>query len=279
MNIPTEAVSGFFLGTTPIQYRGDQGHATGFFLNHEDTTYLITNRHVVDVKTHNGDPLETVRIFIRPNPSSVEETEHRDLTLYSDGSKNWITHDDYKVDVAAIPLTSPVTDEELSVPSYNPVLKSRAVGNDEYTMGNIAFSLEDLPSTQSVADGVMTSVIRGGSQAMILGYPLYVPQNKFPVARSALISSPYGVLNQDHPFFRVDARTHGGLSGSPVFTTVTDSSVSVRVQDGGFDVKTAAKLLQDVDWNLIGVHAQSSDQTESLGLNDAYYPHLIADII
>jgi hypothetical protein len=149
----------------------------------------------------------------------------------------------------------------------------------EYNLGNLALSLDDLPSSQMIADGTMATVVRGGSQAMILGYPLYEPSNKMPVARSALISSPYGVSEQDQPFFRVDARTHDGLSGSPVLTTISEPTASVRVQDDGFDVSAAAKLLRDVEWNLIGIHAQSSDQTESLGLNDAYYPHLISEII
>jgi len=279
MNTPTESISGFFLGTTPIRYGGRQGHATGFFLNNDKTTYLITNKHVVDIKTHNDKSLETIRIYLRPNPHNVEKTTFRDLTIASQNSNNWLEHDDPQVDLVAVPLSDPVVDNPIYIPSYNPVQNSPPTATDDYSMGNVAFSLRDLPTTQSVIDGEIATVIRGGSQAMILGYPLYVSDNKLPVARSALISSPYGVKAQEQPFFRVDARTHPGLSGSPVFTTVTGDTSSVRVQDGGSDIRTAAKLMRNTDWKLIGVHAQSSDRTESLGLNDAFYPHLIEDII
>lgn len=59
METPTQAISGFFLATTPISYGGDHGHATGFFLKRNGTTYLITNKHVVDFTTHNDNSLET----------------------------------------------------------------------------------------------------------------------------------------------------------------------------------------------------------------------------
>jgi len=77
----------------------------------------------------------------------------------------------------------------------------------------------------------------------------------------------------------VDARTHPGLSGSPVITTIAESTETVRVSDSGFDTKAAANLMRDVEWYLIGIHAQSEGVTESLELNGVFYPHLLRDIL
>jgi len=121
MSVPNDPVSGFFLMTTPIRYDGNQGHATGFFFNHEGTTYLITNRHVVDIQTHNGEPLERARIYIRSDSDDLSSVESIDLTLISDGSRNWhCASSDSSLDVVAIPLKPPVTNQPIQIPAHSP---------------------------------------------------------------------------------------------------------------------------------------------------------------
>lgn len=207
MSVPTDAISGFFLGTTPIRYHGENGHATGFFLTHGETTYLITNRHAVDFETHNGEPVKRVRIYLWPDPDDVRMTEHHDLTLVTDGSPNWLTHDDSHIDMAAIPLTPPVVDEQIQ--PHDPLESGEALIETDHTTGNLAFTLADLPNGHRIEDGHLVTAIRGGSQAMLLGYPFDRGPAKLPVARSALISSPYGEPTGNQPYFRMDAKTHG----------------------------------------------------------------------
>jgi len=279
MGTPPNSVSGFFLVTTPIRYSGGNGHATGFFLNHYGTTYLVTNKHVLDISTHNGNPLEEVRIFIRPNPANVLETEHHDLRIHLNDQPTWLSHDNFEIDIAALPLEPPITDEPIEVPSYDPLIDDRASANQSPKMGNLALTLADTPTSEQLVNETSITAIRGGSQAMILGYPLETSNNYLPVARSALISSPYGENVNEFPFFRTDARTHPGLSGSPVITTTADSTAKVRIQDGSVDVSTAAQLLQDIEWYFIGIHAQSSDEENVLGLNDAFYPYFLGDFL
>lgn len=280
MSVPNDPISGFFLTTTPIRYDGSQGHATGFFLNYEGTTYMVTNRHVFDIQTHNGEPLKQVRIYIRTNPTDLSSVEARDISLYFDGSKNWKGHSSGPTtDIAVIPLKPPVVDQPIQIPSHNPSVGESPIREHEYDVGNLSFSFQDLPSQREVVDGTIVTSVRGGSHVMILGYPLRVTESYLPVARNALISSPYGTRTRDQPYFLVDARTHPGLSGSPVITAIPDSTDTVRVSDTGFDTKAAAKLMRDVEWYLIGIHAQAADVAESLELNGVFYPHLLRDIL
>lgn len=273
------AISGFFLITTPIKYASNNGHATGFFLNHSGTTYLVTNQHALNISTHNGDPLETVRVFLRPNASNVLETQYYDVQLRNDGQPTWLSHNNARVDIAALPLKPPVVEDSVEIPSYDPLVDDRASENQELSMGNLALTLNDIPPSEQLVNETSVTAVRGGSQAMILGYPLQIYENYLPLARSALISSPYGENVNDNPFFRTDARTHSGLSGGPVITTVADSTAQVLVDKESIDASTAGKLLRDIEWYLIGIHAQSSDKGESLGLNDAFYPYLLAEVL
>lgn len=201
MDSPPTSMSGFFLMTTPIKYPGDSGHATGFFLNHGGTTYVITNKHALSITTRNGDPLERVRIYTRPNPSNVLDTDFHDLQLRDDGEPTWLSHDDPVIDIAAIPLEPPVIDEALVIPSYDPLAEQRKFVSQKLEVGNLALTLADAPTTEELVNETAVTAIRGGSRAMILGYPLYIQNHSLPLARNALISSPYGeAVNQD-PFF------------------------------------------------------------------------------
>jgi len=260
-------------------YSGENGHATGFFLNHGGTTYIITNKHALNFTTRNGDPLKRVRIYTRTNQSNILDTDFQDLRLHDDGEPTWLSHDEPGIDVAAIPLEPPVIDTSLTIPSYDPLAEERPFVSQNLNGGNLALTLADAPTTEELVNETAVTAVRGGSRAMILGYPLYVQNNYLPLARNALISSPYGEAVNQRPFFRTDARTHDGLSGGPVITTVSDSSTRVRVSDESIGVRTAAKLLRDVEWHFIGIHAQSSGQGEALGLNDAFYPHSLAEML
>lgn len=279
MSLPRDPVSGFFLSTTPIQYDGGQGHATGFFFNFLGTTYFITNKHVVDIKTHNGEPLEEARIFIRPDPTKLDKTEYLDLTLVADGNRTWMAHSNEGIDIAAIPLESPVVKESINIPSHDPIAGAQSLSEHAYEVGNLAFTPQDLPPQREVADSTIITSVRGGSQAVVLGYPVDIFRSYFPIARSALISSPYGTQIHEKPYFMMDARTHPGLSGSPVITTISESTKSVRVSSTGFDASAAADLMQDIEWYLIGIHAQSEDTTASLDLNGVFYPQNLMEIL
>lgn len=187
---------------TPLGYQynsdeGDEGFAgTGFFyysqysrpiLRNEDDLppfgpYLVTNKHIVE-PTGDANPDELV-IYLRDEGHRKEPTRY-DIPLYDDqGDPVWLEHPERDVDVVMILL-----DHDLG-PRFT------------YTRSQI-------PQTGDE--------VSGGDLARVIGYPNFLPEfRKFPVMRSALISSPYGISFEDADFFYFDARLHNGMSGSPV---------------------------------------------------------------
>lgn len=257
MSIPNPTVDSRFLSTTPILYPADNGHATGFFFIYDGDTYLITNKHVVDRQSVNEEPLQSVRIFVRPNPGDVGTTKPIDIQLIDeDGNRLWQDHPaDSTIDVVAIPLRPPVVEEPVNASGFD----------DDGTNEIGAFNEEHLPKTDEI--------IVGGRSLIIFGYPYRVSSPYFPVARDALSASPYGFPFRGKPRFMTDAKTHNGISGSPVLTHPSAMQAS---ESGGFDVGGARKA-----WFLVGVHSStlSGDIREPLDLNEAWYSTLIPDII
>ena len=252
MRYPNGTVDSRFLTTTPIQYDGDNEHATGFYFQYDQNPHLVTNKHVLNTRSINGKPLEKIRIRTRPNPKAITETKHHDIRLIDDeGTPYWHSHpEDPTVDIAVVPLTSPVTDDEFSI---------EEVATD-------FLELDTLPQDDEL--------IVGGRSIVLFGYPIRAYEPYYPVARDGLISSPYGPPNKEKPLFVTDARTHGGLSGAPVFT---HPSAIQSTHDRGFEALSPRKA-----YYLIGVHSNtnlSAGPVDSLDLNDAWYSTLLIDIL
>lgn len=272
----TNPITGLFLTTTPIVYPNND-HATGFFFRFEDTTYLVTNRHALDFRTENDDPLRTAKICIRNDPDDLDKFDEKDLELLDNqGERQWINNDE-RVDIALVPLEPPFLDETIDI------LPPRAVNEaDEYPYGNIAFRQEHFPES---SPNSMT--VSGGSGAIILGYPLYVFDSSYPIARNASISSPYGRTVEElvesaagipKSAFLTDALGHPGLSGSPVISTPL-GAISQN-PDTPENVFKAATLMQyNTKMSLLGVHAGEFNLLSELQLNNATYPYAIINML
>lgn len=267
-------ITGHYLTTTPIIYANDN-HATGFFFRYANDTYLITNRHALSFETENGNKLQEAKIRIRNDPSDLDQFEKKTLTLRNgDDEKNWL-NDDRRVDIGVIPLKPPVVDSQISI------LPPKEISSD-YKYGNLAFQENDFPESRP-----MSMIVSGGSGAIILGYPLEYFGPSYPVARNAIISSPYGRTVEelvDTPAgipkkaFLTDAVTHPGLSGSPVITQPPESIM--QNPDKPENVYVAANLMTfDNKRALLGIHAGEFDQYADFKLNNAVYPTAITDVI
>lgn len=263
MSAPIQPITGFFLSTTPIKFKGRGGHATGFFFHDDGSSYLITNKHVFDFKTANNEPVESARIYLRPSPDNVAKTDDIDIELIDDsGEKNWLTHENDTIDLAALPID----DSTLNAGSE---IKPHTA--DSFESGNLALSSSDLP----ILEETHVPNIKGGTQIMILGYPQQrIPQKKYPVARNGLISTPYGETYRNRPMFLTDAKTHQGLSGSPILATPTSTGENFADSQ----VKTASKTMRDASWWLLGIHSGERNVAEPLGLNESWYGELLLDI-
>lgn len=259
MSVPSQPTDPSYLTTTPIIYQ-DQGWATGFYFAAGEEVYLITCRHCIDTVTQNGEPLNSVRIQLRDSSDDLKSTKHLDLTLVSaEGFKHWKGYpDEPSIDLVAIPLRPPVIDRAIN---YGDI--------DE--LGIVPLTSDNIPNSQAQGGGI--EMIHGGSQAMILGYPFKPSHPYYPTAKSALIATPYGERFNHRPSFLTDANTQDGLSGAPILT----------VHQSGSRPKTSKKpkmrnYLRDQE--LIGVHSGTQNAYDvEINLNEAWYPHLIENIV
>ncbi|MFC6865015.1 hypothetical protein ACFQGE_16315 [Halomicroarcula sp. GCM10025817] len=267
-------ITGHYLTTTPIIYANDN-HATGFFFRYSDETYLITNRHALGFETENGCKLQKAKIRIRNDPSDLDKFEESTLTLRNKNDEKLWLNNDHRVDIGIIPLKPPVVDSQINI------LPPKQISSD-YKYGNLAFREKDFPESRP-----MSMIFSGGSGAIILGYPLEYFGPSYPVARNAVISSPYGRTVEElvdttagipKKAFLTDAVTHPGLSGSPVITQPPESIM--QDPNKPENVHVAANLMTyDNKRALLGVHAGEFDQYADFKLNNAVYPTAIIDMI
>lgn len=242
MSMPNRPVPQEYMTVTLIQYPQIQGHATGFFYgNDPENQFLVTNKHVVDPE--DTDPNE-IRILLR-GLQNAANLDYLDISLY-DGSGNatWLTHPtDPDVDIAMIPL-------EIDLRQYG----NMAISNDMFLSDDVE--------------------LKAGEQAMIIGHPIKGSRPYIPVARSALISSPYGVPFQGMRCFATDANMHSGTSGSPVFT------IPSAIQEQGDSIAFfAGKQIYFLGVHSATLHSDHDDAEGPLNLNLTWYAELIEDIL
>ena len=268
-------LTGHYLTTTPIIY-GNDNHATGFFFRYNDTTYLVTNRHALSFETENGNKLQEAKIRIRDDPSDLDQFENKTLNLRDDDNNRHWLDEDSRVDIGIIPLKPPVVSSQINI------LPPKQISSESYEYGNLAFCQRDFPESRP-----MSMIVSGGSEAIILGYPLEYFGPAYPVARNAIISSPYGRTIEElmettagipKKAFLTDAVTHPGLSGSPVISQPPDKIM--QNPDKPENVFVAASLMNyDNSRALFGIHAGEFDQYADFKLNNAVYPTAITDVI
>lgn len=244
---------------TRIRFPQQEGHATGFFYNSADNTYLVTNRHVLEpMDEAETTAPESVRISTRPR-ESMGEREYHDLSLSEGEGADWYGFAGGEViDVAVIPL-----DQDLDC--VNPKI---GIGNErDLETGSIAFNEESILGEKGR--------VRPGDRAQIVGYPGHYVDHTydFPVTRNAIVSTQYGMPYNGSPMFLTDARMHPGTSGSPVL-----AGPVTLITHGGIDLWGPA-------YKLLGVHSATLQQpavdgeSRSLDLNTAWYAELIESII
>jgi len=220
------------------------GSATGFFFEHKNTFYLITNRHVV---IDEDDHFYPDHLTLRVHTSNKVLTQNRNVQvpLYDrKGGRRWLEHPTLgsEVDVVAIKIRDFVSSKDVLSPW------------DETSFFPSAY------------------VIGVGETVVVLGYPLgfYDIINNLPIARSGTVATPFGVPFEDRPFFLVDSRLDKGTSGSPVITAASPYRVTVQSTfvAGNFPAR------------LLGINSgEYSKKQIPLGLNAVWYAYLVTDIV
>lgn len=241
------------LKSTEVEYtfEGHRQNASAFFFHYQDQLYLVSNRHVLD------EAEDLLNVQIRPS-GDWYTTETREIQLKNNGDRIWSDSPEHPdADIAIVPLEFDIDD-----------------------IGNSAYSQHDICD--------IFYQVSAGQSALVVGYPSWARdgETKFPIIRDCVISTPYGHFYDGSPCFLTDARSHSGLSGSPVVIPGTDVGSGgghVHFEDTGPNGERIVGLDQTM---ILGIHSerivQPQDEYESEGpldLNRVWYIHLVPEVI
>jgi len=177
----------------------------GYYWREVKETWVATNRHVLLPKVKEKEVIpDHVTFHIRKivNDGIVWEPVILDVTEFK---KRLKLHTDAEVDVATLRVGDLLTE-------------SLKKGNE--LMSWSAVSEENLPGNNNISAEVADDVV-------IIGYPkgFYDKKNVFPIVKSGIIATQWGLNFNGMPVFLIDAKLFPGSSGSIVITKPIDFAV------------------------------------------------------
>lgn len=212
-------------------------NASGFFFARDERLFLVTSRHVVIDEPTEHFPSH-LQIELHTNKDNLAESTGFSIPLYEDGKSLWRQGTDSggEIDIALVEIDRSALPE---------------------TTVYLAFTPQHLAN--------LDKGIEIGSPLLIVGFPLgfHDTLHHMPVARSASLSSAFGLRFKGQGYFLTDARTHRGSSGAPVV------------------MRLGSDDNRELPWLLLGVHSSRLDvnrdleQDEALGLNCAWYADIL----
>jgi hypothetical protein len=159
--------------------------------------WLVTNRHVL---IHEGQLAASITFHHRK--ITANGFEWVPITVSGDDLKDRCSfHQDDGVDVAIVRVVDLLSKVMLPVTP------------NEKAMAYSAVSEEDFPGTGKLK-------VEVGDDVLVVGYPrgFYDDLVKFPIVKSGVIASFWGVPFGGKPFFLIDAKLFPGSSGSIVIS-------------------------------------------------------------
>lgn len=218
------------------------GSATGFFFEHDDKRFLVTNRHVV-IDERRGHYPDHLVIRVHSSRTEFDLTRDIEVPLYDvTRSPLWMEHPAGGFDLAALEIGGLLRDSDM-IEYWN---AGRFLPNDVRV---------DL-----------------GAEMLVVGYPMefYDTIHYLPIVRSGTLATTYGSLFRGQPVFLIDGNLHPGTSGSPVVfpRSTTQTAISGEIRMGDFPPY------------LLGVNSgEYHVEGIGLGLNTVWYARLIPDIV
>ncbi|MEZ5856906.1 MAG: serine protease [Hyphomicrobiaceae bacterium] len=224
-----------FDGTQPMT------NASGFFFEREGRLFLVTSRHVMSDEPTNHFP-NRIEIELHTDAVNLAKSIGFSIPLYADGKSIWRQGQDSagEIDVAVIELERSALPATAVLQAFTP---EHLYGRDDK--------------------------IEVGSPLLMVGFPLgfHDTLHHMPVARHAVLASPFGLRFQGEGYFLTDARTHRGTSGAPV--VIKAPQLPSHGDEG-------------LAWMLLGIHSARLDVgtrdheiDEALGLNCAWYADIL----
>lgn len=191
-----------YLVTTPIDVKNDgNGGGTGFFFNYNESTYLITNSHVLTNKEKLTE--EVIKNTIEHPPQ---------ITYYIRDGTEYKSPNRLSVDLSADNIQWRFNSNGADIAIVR--LNQQLADIWDVYKGEILTSFSLALTEQELLDNMRLTTDR----VFTLGYPgrVYDSETKFPIRRSAMIASPFSENFDNERKFLVDARMDSGTSGSPL---------------------------------------------------------------
>jgi len=226
-------------------------------------TWIVSNRHVFLPKIKGKESIPDSITF--PMRNFAEGTIQWDtITLNHDNIKKRLKlHTDPTVDIATLRISD---------------LAVKRIPANTLDMSLSSVTIHNLPDNCGISAQVADDII-------IIGYPrgYYDTYNLFPIVKSGIIASRWGLPFENKPQFLIDAKLFPGSSGSIVLTKPITSIVTEGPIAGSKEAHFAflgvfsgepliiEKPIDPVDTTIAHYH--------SLNLGFVWYGNLVVDIV
>jgi len=223
---------------------------TGYGWREVKETWLVTNRHVLLPKIDKNECVPERIVF--------------NMRVIEDENVVW---DPIEITTAEIKLRLKVHQEsavDISILHISDLITKQLKSGRIY-MNWSAVSEEDLPQNNG-------TIIEVADDVIVIGYPqgFYDRKNLFPIVKSGIIASRWGMNFNGEPTFLIDAKLFPGSSGSIVITKPIASPVDEGPLQG----------YRETQFAFLGVFSGDySYQKENINLGNVWYGKLISDII
>lgn len=165
--------------------------------------WLVTNRHVLIPMNGDNEILPSNVTFHLRRLDAAGVLAWDPVTLSSEQLSTLAKfHPDSSIDVAMLDISE--------------LVKGRITGNEKY-LAPYCLSADNFAGKNNIE-------VEASSDVLIVGYPkgFYDDVNLFPIVKSGIIASRWGVGFKGHPYFLIDAKLFPGSSGSVVLSKPVD---------------------------------------------------------
>lgn len=256
-------IDSIFITTTfLLRFKNDKemGSATGFFFLDEKNKqiYLVTNKHVIYgdkyVKEETKPEIDKIKLYLHINKNNLTENEYFEVSLFNNGNKLWIEHNNVNVDIVLIPVD---------------------IDRKKYVFAH---------TDKSIIDS--ENILIKFEKIFVMGYPYgwFDKKNNLPVTRIGHLSSPFKIPFNGQPIMLGDVETHNGMSGGPVFMELKD--YITKKEDGGTvrHIGLSKLILIGIHsgqprWDLMDKETGELKETISHSLINIWFADLILDIL
>lgn len=266
--------------STPLQtnVRGQAFQATGFYYQElaapdpnksgyywreVKETWIVSNRHVFLPKIEGNESIpDSFTFLMRKIVGNALQWDTITLS-HDDLEKRLRLHRDSTIDIAVLHISD--------------LLRERIVDDKNY-MSWSAVSADDLPQNCGIPVQVADDVI-------VIGYPrgFYDTHNLFPIVKSGMVASRWGMHFKSEPVFLIDAKLFPGSSGSivlskPITSVVADGPIagSKEAHFAFLGVYSGEPYLQEkpIEFDDITI-----TRKYSFNLGAVWYAELVVDVV